>query len=217
MSKNMLSSKKLGPLEVEKLVGPLLLRPLQEHAYEQLARYVAALYRWNARMNLTAVRDPAALVQLHVGECLRAAQLIPAGVSSVLDFGSGACLPGIPMQIARPDLTLTLAESQGKKASFLREAIRELGLKETDVHAGRVEDLAPEARFDLVTLRAVDKMAIAMKVAAARIKPGGGCMVLTSAMEQQDVQAALPNVEWMLWEAIPGTEQRIILLGFGAK
>ncbi len=211
------SAEKFGPLEVQKMVAPLLLRPLPELAYEQIARYVAVLYRWNARMNLTAIHDSASLVQLHLGECLRAAQLIPARVSSVLDFGSGAGLPGIPMLIACPELKVTLAESQGKKAAFLRETIRELGLKETTVHAGRVEDLPPEACFDLVALRAVDKMAIAMKGAAARIKLGGWCMVLTSATEREAVQAALASVEWMSPEAIPGTEQRIILLGSVAR
>ena len=88
--------------EIEALVGPMLLKPLPTLAYEQLALYVALVERWNRRMNLTAVRDPMKFAQLHIGESLRCAQFLPVEVTTVMDFGSGAGLPGIPIQIARP-------------------------------------------------------------------------------------------------------------------
>jgi 16S rRNA (guanine527-N7)-methyltransferase len=178
-------------------------------------------------MNLTAVRDPEVLVRLHLGECLRAAQRIPAEVETVLDFGSGAGFPGIPIQIVRPELRVTLAESQKKKAAFLQEVVRDLGLSGASVHAKRVEDLGDSTVFDLVTLRAVDKLGEAVSAALHRLRPpqdvsvGGTCMVLTSQSRVSEVIAAgsLPQgatsvqIDWLPPEPIPGTAQRVLLIG----
>ncbi len=198
---------------IEALVRPMLLGPLPTLAYQQLALYVALVERWNRRMNLTAIRDPKTFVQLHIGESLRCAQLLPGEVTAVMDFGSGAGLPGIPIQVARPELIVTLAESQNKKAAFLREAIRELGLVQTNVYAGRVEDMPAGQQFDLVTLRAVDKMGLALRAAYLRIKIRGWMAVLTSQRETGTLQSSLPAMEWSEPEAIPGSEQRILMLG----
>ena len=198
---------------IEALVRPMLLGPLPTLAYQQLALYVALVERWNRRMNLTAIRDPKTFVQLHIGESLRCAQLLPGEVTAVMDFGSGAGLPGIPIQVARPELIVTLAESQNKKAAFLREAIRELGLVQTNVYAGRVEDMPAGQQFDLVTLRAVDKMGLALRAAYLRIKIRGWMAVLTSQRETSTLQSSLPAMEWSEPEAIPGSEQRILMLG----
>ena len=204
----------------------MLLEPLPAAAYPLLARYLHLLSHWNQKMNLTAVLDPQVLVRLHLAECLRAAQRIPPEVETVLDFGSGSGFPGIPIQIARPELRVTLAESQKKKASFLREVARELGLRGASTHAGRVEDLPTFSVFDLVTLRAVDKMGEAVQAAIPRIRPphgsgGGSCMVLTSLSEVPAIIAAsrlrgkaVPvTIEWLPPEPIPGTNQRAIFLG----
>ncbi len=215
--------------EIEAQVAPMLLRPLSAAAYTLLARYLELLFHWNQKMNLTAVRDPAVLVKLHLAECLRAAQRIPDKVETVLDFGSGAGLPGIPIQIARPELRVTLAESQKKKAAFLREAVRELGLGHASVHPGRVEDLPSQQVFDLVALRAVDKMGEALSSAIPRVRPPkderrSWCMVLTSRAEiagivsaghdsTEDGNFASPTMEWLPPEGIPATEQRVILIG----
>lgn len=199
--------------EIEALVRPMLLQPLPATAYGQLALYVALVERWNRRMNLTAVRDTRELVRLHVAESLRCAQLIPANVMTAMDFGSGAGLPGIPIQIARPDLAVTLAESQTKKAAFLREAVREASLDHASVYAGRVEDMPAGQDFDLVTLRAVDRMELALQAAVSRIKHGGWMAVLTSQREVHAVQALLPTLKWMETHVIPGSEQRTLMMG----
>jgi 16S rRNA (guanine527-N7)-methyltransferase len=139
--------------------------------YGQLSVYLDLLLRWNARTNLTAIRDPEEIVRRHFGESLFAgvhlAPLLPPP-STLLDFGSGAGFPGLPIQLLVPELHVTLAESQGKKASFLREAVRTLGLK-TEVWAKRVEEMPPDRRFNIVVLRAVDNMDAAMEVARTRI------------------------------------------------
>ena len=131
---------------------------LDARAVEQFEAYLALLVKWNARMNLTAVRTPEEIVRRHFAESIFAAQQIPKQAKTLLDFGSGAGFPGIPIAICRPKIGVTLAESQGKKATFLREVVRTLGLK-AEVWPGRVEEMAGERVFDAVTLRAVDKMA----------------------------------------------------------
>jgi 16S rRNA (guanine527-N7)-methyltransferase len=198
--------------EIETRVSPMLLRPLPDIAYTLLERYLGLLFHWNQKMNLTAVRDPGVLVALHLAECLRAAQRIPEEVRTVLDFGSGAGLPGIPIQIARPELHVTLAESQQKKTAFLREAARELGLSHTVVYSGRVEDLPAAQTFDLITLRAVDRMGQALRATERRIGALGFCMVLTSQMQATAVKDALSDLQWKT-ESMPGTKQRVLLFG----
>jgi 16S rRNA (guanine527-N7)-methyltransferase len=141
--------------------------------YSQLGVYLALLLKWNARTNLTAIRDAEEMVRRHFGESLFCGLHLPTEATTVLDLGSGAGFPGLPIQLLRPDLRVTLAESQHKKASFLREAVRTLGL-ETEVWAGRAELL--EQRFSVVTLRAVDSMEAAMGAARGLVE-AGGCVI----------------------------------------
>jgi 16S rRNA (guanine527-N7)-methyltransferase len=138
--------------------------------YGQLAVYLELLLKWNARTNLTAIREPEEMVRRHFGESLFCGLHLPAEATTMLDLGSGAGFPGLPIQLSRPELQVTLAESQHKKASFLREAVRVLGL-ETEVWSGRAELL--EKKFSVVTLRAVDNMEAAMAAARGLVQTGG--------------------------------------------
>ena len=92
--------------------------------YDQFSTYLELLLRWNARLSLTAIREPGQIIRRHFAECAFAAQHLPADIESLLDYGSGAGLPGIPFAICRPEIRVTLAEAHGKKASFLREVVR---------------------------------------------------------------------------------------------
>ena len=132
--------------------------------FAQLQVYLELLTLWNGRTNLTAIRSEEDVVRRHFGEGLYAIRAVSAGVRSVLDLGSGAGFPGLPMKLMRPDLSVTLAESQGKKVNFLREVVRELDVQVT-VHAGRAEDLVGRQAFDLVAMRAVDNPAKALRTA----------------------------------------------------
>jgi 16S rRNA (guanine527-N7)-methyltransferase len=154
--------------------------------YAQLSAYLDLLVKWNARTNLTAIREPEEMVRRHFGESLFAGVQLGARLregATVLDFGSGAGFPGLPIQLLRPELRVTLAESQGKKASFLREAVRTLGLA-SEVWAGRVEAMpvvkGVARRFDAVTLRAVDNMQQAVAEACQRVAPGGWLVTLST-------------------------------------
>lgn len=132
-----------------------------------LSVYLDLLLKWNARTNLTAIRDPEEIVQRHFGESLFAGRHLDS-CDTLLDLGSGAGFPGIPIAILRPEIRVTLAESQNKKATFLREVVRTLDLSNAEVWAGRSEAMPSERRFDTVALRAVDKMTTALAAAVAR-------------------------------------------------
>jgi 16S rRNA (guanine527-N7)-methyltransferase len=177
----------------------------------QLDAYLALILKWNARINLTAVRNPEEIVQRHFAECIFAAQQLPANLKTLLDFGSGAGLPGIPIAICRPEISVTLAESQGKKAAFLREAVRTLALT-AEVWDRRVEQMPPHRVFDAVTLRAVDKMADACAAAVPRLAPGGLLMVFAT-RKTESVLEGLAGVRWERDLAVPGSHHGILKMG----
>jgi 16S rRNA (guanine527-N7)-methyltransferase len=136
--------------------------------YDKLIIYLELILKWNARINLTAIRAPEEIVRRHFGESLFVgAHLVACG--TLLDFGSGAGFPGVPIQLLRPEVQVTLAESHGKKAAFLHEVVRSLNLP-TEVWAGRVEAMPAARRFDAVALRAVDEMERAVGEAGLRAR-----------------------------------------------
>jgi 16S rRNA (guanine527-N7)-methyltransferase len=163
----------------------------------KLSVYLALLLRWNAKVNLTAIRDPETIVQRHFGEGLFAAEhlrgILPAE-ASILDFGSGAGFPGLPVQLLVPDWRVTLAESQTKKSAFLQEAVRALGLPHTEVWAGRADGLPPGRRFHAVTLRAVDRPEHALREAALHVDVGGWLLRLHGG-EREAGSSPLPQSE----------------------
>ena len=117
---------------------------------------------------------------------------------------------GIPVALCRPEIRVTLAESQGKKASFLREAVRSLGI-DAEVYGGRVEEMPPGRSFDAVALRAVDKMQEAVMGAAGRVGAEGWLVLLVS-----DATVELPNGFMVKQEAIPGSlTGRLVLASRG--
>jgi 16S rRNA (guanine527-N7)-methyltransferase len=148
---------------------------LPADARDRLLEYVALLVKWNRTYNLTAVRDPLAMVAHHLLDSLSVLPHLPLAAqrARLADAGSGAGLPGIPLAIARPRWHVALAESSQKKAAFLRQATIELALDNVEVHEGRVEAWRPQPLFDLVISRAF--AALAEFIAACRhlVVPGG--------------------------------------------
>jgi|ERR1700677_1268963 16S rRNA (guanine527-N7)-methyltransferase len=133
----------------------------------QFSTYLDLLLKWNARTNLTAIRDPEEIVRRHFGESLFASRHLSLATTTLLDLGSGAGFPGIPIALLHPEVAVTLAESQNKKATFLRESIRTLGLP-VEVWSARAETMPESRHFHTVTLRAVDNMPAAIAAAAPR-------------------------------------------------
>jgi 16S rRNA (guanine527-N7)-methyltransferase len=181
---------------------------------EQLRLYLDLLLKWNARVNLTAVRDPEQIVMRHFGESLFAArQLFDPAASAITtaDVGSGAGFPGVPMKLWAPYIRLTLIESQNKKATFLRELIRALELQHTEVFCGRAEQWGETA--DVVTMRAVEQFERALPVAAGLVAPGGKLCLLIGA-QQFDSARKLMGEPW-LWRdlvAIPQSDDRVLAI-----
>ena len=161
----------LSAAQVEHLLAPYLQRPLPPAAYDKVARYLAVFHVWSTRINLSTVREPVQVVRRHFGEGFVLAQALPEG-GTLLDLGSGAGFPGFPIALARPAMKVTLAESQKKKASFLKEAAWMMGLP-VKVWPERAEQLAPGTLFDVVTLRAVDNMSAALDVSRRFLAPSG--------------------------------------------
>jgi len=192
------------------LLATVGLHPLDLTIASKFDEYLALILRWNSRMNLTAIRAPEEIQSRHFVESIACARLLPQDIGSLLDFGSGVGFPGIPVALCRPEIAVTLAESQSKKAAFLQEAVRLLALN-SSVFAKRAEQL--DRQFDCVILRAVDRMEDAVAVAASLVGPGGTLAVLTTLEEFSLVQASAgPAFRWMEPKPLPMSEQRILIL-----
>ena len=185
---------------------------------EQLQLYLELLLRWNARVNLTAVRDPEQIVTRHLGESLFAGRVLAQHVAashssaiSLADVGSGAGFPGIPIKLLMPDIELTLIESQNKKATFLREVLRTLNLDRAHVFCGRAEQWQHVA--NIVTMRAVERFERALPAASSLVAPGGKLCLLIGA-GQLDAARKLTNNRWTWAEPIvvPRSNARVIAL-----
>lgn len=126
-------------------------------AQEKLLAYAALLYKWNKTFSLTAMREQDKAVSHHLLDSLAILPHVPAG--PLLDVGSGGGMPGIPLAIARPELQVTLLDSNSKKTAFLRQVVIELALPNVAVHCGRVEQYHPPMRFAAITSRAFAELA----------------------------------------------------------
>jgi 16S rRNA (guanine527-N7)-methyltransferase len=235
------------------LLKPYLERPLVESQLEQISTYIDLLQRWNARINLTAIRNEEEIVTRHFGESLFLARhvlpsasircrpersqsesgaiasaeskacpelaegdpyTIPKLRPSVLDIGSGAGFPALPIKIWAPQIQLTLIESNQKKATFLREVARALTLTNVDVIGERAETLIEhrEMRAQVVTLRAVERFDTVLAVAASFVAPGGILALLIGSAQTP----ALQRISTMDWDApipVPGSDARVLAIG----
>jgi 16S rRNA (guanine527-N7)-methyltransferase len=190
-----------------------------------ISTYIDILLRWNARMNLTAIREPEEIVTRHFGESFFTARHLfsfacsDASVPSVVadsrrvaDIGSGAGFPGIPIKLWAPEISMTLVESNQKKATFLREVIRALTLTGIDVRNARAESM-PQAAFDVVTLRAVERFELVLPIAAALVRPNGKLALLLGATQPSAASTIL--VDWKFSQPcpIPESRSRVVLIG----
>ncbi len=187
------------------------LEGLSEVQAQRFEAYLSLILRWNARINLTSIRSEEGILARHFVESIACARALPRGIATLLDFGSGAGLPGIPIAVCRPEISVTLSESQGKKAAFLQEAVRVLGIS-AKVHASRAEYL--EAQFDCVVLRAVERMLRAVDAAARLVKPSGWLAVMTTNGELAKLRTAGGGeFFWLEPIGMPRSQNRLIALG----
>ncbi len=155
-----------------------------------LLAFLALLDRWNHAYNLTAIRDPHAMVALHLLDSLAMHRYVGAG--SLADLGTGAGLPGVPLAIAEPALRVTLVESNGKKARFLREALRTLRLDNARVAQSRIEALDEVGAYDAITARALATLPRIIELGGHLLKPGGRLLAMKGALPDEEI-AGLPH------------------------
>jgi 16S rRNA (guanine527-N7)-methyltransferase len=198
-------------LRLNALLGAAGMDTLDAAQMGRFEEYLALLIRWNARVNLTSVRDEEGILSRHFVESIVCARALPQGITTLLDFGSGGGFPGIPIALCRPEIEVTVAESQGKKAAFLQEAVRVLGIS-VKVHAGRAELL--KVQYKCITLRAVDKMDEAVGAAARLVAPGGWLALMTTQGDLVRLQRrAGAGFSWESPIPLPGGDERLLALG----
>lgn len=218
------TQKLMTPARISELLAPFLSGPLADAQLNQISIYIDLLLRWNSRINLTAIRDPEQIVTRHFGESLFAARhLLPEpgslpasspepAAAPIVDLGSGAGFPGLPIKIWSPNTPVTLIESNHKKVAFLREVSRALTLKSIDVFSGRAEDY-PAASAALVTLRAVERFGSVLPTAGALLAEKGHLALLVGSSQVHDAETALPQIRWLAPQFIPCSESRVLLVG----
>jgi 16S rRNA (guanine527-N7)-methyltransferase len=193
---------------------------LSPRQLENISTYINVLLRWNAHVNLTAVRNPEEIVTRHFGESLFAARnLFPVPNENqevqLIDVGSGAGFPGLPIKLWAPHSRLTLIESNRKKVTFLREIIRALDLSDAEVFSGRAEAFAPAGKTlaDWVTLRAVERFDSILPLATTLSKRSGHLAIFVGKDQVKRAHQLTPGVTWGEPLAIPLSFSRTLILG----
>jgi len=205
------------------LLEPFLQRPLSPSQLDQISTYIDLLLRWNARINLTAIRNEEEIVTRHFGESFfLASHLLPQGnfpapsnPPRVLDIGSGAGFPALPLKIWAPYLHLALVESNHKKAAFLREVARALTLTNINVITDRAEVLAaspdvPQA--DVVTLRAVEHFDAVLPMAVTFLARNASLALLISTAQLPHL-TTMATVDWRQPISVPQSHTRVLSIG----
>jgi 16S rRNA (guanine527-N7)-methyltransferase len=146
---------------------------LPSGASEKLLAYLELLAKWNLTYNLTAIRDPLQAVSHHLLDSLVVLRELSDCAGALVDVGSGAGLPGIPIAIAEPTRSITLNDANEKKGAFMRQAVIELGLSNVTVHVGRVEDWRPAAGFAVVISRGLASLADFLACCRHLVAPSG--------------------------------------------
>lgn len=179
----------------------------------QIQQYMSMLLAWNDKINLTAIRDPLEILYRHFCECMYAGAAVPVENGRLADIGSGGGFPGLPLAILRPELAVSLVESNVKKATFLAEVVRNIELKSTRVIVSRYEELGEELTpLDFVTSRALGDFGPFL-IWAGSVHINAGQVVLWIGGRDLDAVRAIPGWTWREPIPIPKSLQRFLLVG----
>lgn len=189
---------------------------LPDAAQHKLLAFRDLLLKWNRTYNLTALRDPEQAISHHLLDSL--AILPHVGPGALLDVGSGGGLPGIPLAIARPELTVSMVDTVQKKATFLQQAAIELGLKNVSAHHARVEEMS--GQYAQISSRAFAEIGLFISLTRHLLAPGGRWLAMKGVRPDAELQA-LPadvTVEAIIPLAVPGldAERHLIILKAGS-
>jgi 16S rRNA (guanine527-N7)-methyltransferase len=179
----------------------------------QIQQYMNVLRTWNEKINLTSIRDPLEILNRHFCECMYAASTVPVEDGRLADVGSGAGFPGLPLKIIRPELQVFLIESNVKKATFLAEVIRDLGLAGARVLVSRYEELAEEvAPLDFVCSRALGEFASFLEWAHSEKIAAKQVILWIGARDLPEIHR-IQTWEWRDPIAVPHSLRRLLLVG----
>ena len=188
---------------------------LDESRSELLLHFAEALLEKNKVMNLTAITDPTDVAQLHLLDCAAVLTFADIKGKSLVDVGTGAGFPGMPLQIMEPTAKCTLLDSLGKRINFLQEVCDELGLSHTRCVHARAEEYARDHReqFDFATSRAVAALNVLCELALPMVKVGGAFLAMKSVDSDEELRQAKSaiaqlggSVESVQDYTIPGTD-----------
>ena len=188
--------------------------PLENDVHEKLLRFLELVHKWNRVYNLTAVREPEKMVTQHVLDSLAVVPHLDG--DTILDVGSGAGLPGIPIALARRDASVTLVEANHKKAAFLTQAAIELELENVEVINGRVESISSAHGYDVVISRAFADLTQFANLAGHLVAEGVVLAAMKGVHPEEEIAQLPANVT--VARTIPlevpglGAERHLVLL-----
>ncbi len=215
-----MDSSRIGELLLPFLNGTKPDVSLTAGQLSDISTYIDLLLRWNARVNLTAIREPEEIVTRHFGESLFAARHILGEVDPedkidrLIDLGSGAGFPGLPIKIWAPQLAVTLIESNHKKVAFLREVIRALKMSNVDVFDGRAERFPAAANANTaVVMRAVENFRAALASAVTLAGDRGRVALLIGKDQIEVAGESGSRVQWNSAVDVPLSQSRVLLTG----
>lgn len=194
---------------------------LEKSLIDSLELYYQLLTKWNSKINLTAFKltptgDDAAIDRLLI-EPVAAAAYVPENARTLLDAGSGGGSPALPLKLASKNLSLKMVEVKTRKAVFLREAVRELGLRDADVETSRFEELLPRAELhealDLVSIRAVRIETRTLNTLQAFLRPGGKLLLFRGSSKNELEDAPPPPLTWMAtYPLVESVHSKLVVL-----
>ncbi len=179
----------VGQALTDRLLGGLDILRLSATSgqVESLIRFLMLIQKWGKAYNLTAIREISGAIDLHLLDSLTVSPFLCG--DRVLDVGTGAGLPGIPLAITNPDRQFVLLDSSAKKIRFVRHAIMELGLVNVEAVAARVEDYRPGAGFDTVLARAFASLSDIQSMTAHLLRSGGRVLALKGRYPRDEIEA----------------------------
>ncbi len=194
--------------DLERQIAGRLVDLGQELAPEAIGRFavlLTELERWNRRMNLTAVRDVGEMIAVHLTDSLSVRPLIEG--KTVLDVGTGAGFPGLPLAIAEPEREFTLIDSNNKKIQFVRHVSGLVGIENVTAVKARAEDYAPGYRFDTVIARAVASLRRLLGIAGHHVGEGGVFVALKGRYPAEELQSIPAPWDYQVRELhVPGLD-----------
>lgn len=163
---------------------------LSKEQISKFERYLELLLEWNEKFNLTAITDKDEIEEKHFIDSISLLKFKDLKNKTLLDVGSGAGFPGIPLAIAEPKLHVTLLETTGKRVKFLQEAVKELKLTNVDIIQGRAEEQKDREKYDFVTARAVKELNILLELCFYMVKVGGSFVAYKSLGVDEEISNA---------------------------